>query len=436
MNKKITKNINIIGYYNHGNIGDEQYKLSFESLFLKLFNNSEISYNLNFYDCDKINTVSFDVKDIIILGGGDVLNDYFLDKIISKFQGTNNKILAVSVGMPFPSVLTDTNKLNIIDYIFLRTKQDIHLFEKYFYPHRIMYLPDISLELILNVPKPLENKIEQTTNKNKFNLVYNNLKELKNEKKKIVCLSLNRHICKSKNYDAILDNIAQFVKFLTNFDYHIVFIPFSNNFNNPNQNDILIHNDIIEKYKKIMWCSDRHKTHLINVNFNVTVDQILLLFNFVDICVPMRFHACLFSIYKNIPFFPIFTTRKIRNLLLDIDWMYGYELDTDQDFLPITLNLKILTNRFMTLLSSISNMNCNKQTLYEKLEYINLNIFGKTYNNSYQKLNDIILNNSNNQNTNSLIDEKINHIYDSVQDFAKSHNYDDFRKIKSNNFIR
>jgi len=454
-------NLQIIGYYEHKNIGDEQYKLSFESLFLKLFRNSDIIYKLDFHDCDKINNIEFHEDDIIILGGGDILNEYFLDKIIAKFQGTTNKIIAISVGLPYKSVLTETSKLNIIDYIFLRTKQDLDLFQKYFHPHRIMYLPDISFELVLDIPKPLENTIKYKKNINEssfsrkssistitslssttslsnissFTIIYDKMRKIKNSKKKIVCLSLNRHICKSKNYESIINNFTQFIKFLTNFDYHVVFIPFNTNENNPNENDILIHNDIIEKYKKSTWSSDRYKTHLTNINFELTVDQILLLFNLIDINVPMRFHACLFSIYKNVLFFPIFTTRKIRNLLVDIDWMYGYELDTDSKDLPKSLNLNILINRFMTMLSSMTNVYSNNdltfRTLKQKLEYINLNIFGKEYNNNYDTLKDIILTKIKDRNNSviSEIDEKIIDIYNSVQEFAKLYKYDDFRKI-------
>lgn len=433
-NKNSMKNINfnIIGYYDHKNIGDEQYKISFESLFLKLFYDLKISYNLNFYDCDKINMVDFEEDDIIILGGGDVLNEYFLDKIISKFKGTTNKIIAMSVGLPFKSVLTDTNKLKIIDYIFLRTKQDIHLFEKYFHQQRILYLPDISFELILNLPKPIEREnyqieeINDGNNESNFNNVYKKLKEIKALKKKVVCLSLNRHICKAKNYEIILNNFTQFIKFLTNFEYYVIFIPFNTNINNQNENDILIHNEIVEKYKKSNKCSDRHLTHLINVDFELTIDQTLLLFNLIDVCVPMRFHACLFSIYKNIPFFPVFTTRKIRNLLVDIDWMHGYELDTDSNYLPRKLDLNILIDRFSLMLCSINN-------LKNKLEYINLDIFGKEYNNMYKKLTDVLLEKiDRNEQLYSKIEEKINNIYNSVQEFAQMNNFKDFREVTVN----
>lgn len=443
----MTINFNIIGYYGHNNIGDEQYKLSFESFFSKVFNNSDILYNLNFYDCDKINSNEFNEDDVIILGGGDILNDYFLDKIISKFKGTSNKIIAVSVGLPYPSVLTDTNKINIIDYIILRTKQDLSLFENYFHQHRIMYLPDISLELILNIPKPISYNNIESDNDNystdnsdiidetiiekdvsNFNKIYNKLKNIKLTNK-LVCITLNRHIHKSKNYNDILNNITQFVKFLTNFNYHVVFVPFNTNNQNPNENDILIHQDVIDKYIKNTWSSNRHITHLTNINFELSVDQTLLLFELMDFSVPMRFHACLFSIYKNVPFFPIFTTRKIKNLLVDIDWLYGYELYTDTNDLPKTLDLNILIKRFAIMLN-------HRENTISKLKYINLTLFGKEYSNKYDDLKDILLINMKdeyvNKNGNSLLDKKINEIFNSVQEFAKIHNFDDFRKIIDN----
>ena len=75
-------NLKIIGYYDHANLGDQQYKKSFVDLFKSYL---KYDYTLDFYDCDKIKEISFKESDIIILGGGDVLNNYFLDSIIIKF---------------------------------------------------------------------------------------------------------------------------------------------------------------------------------------------------------------------------------------------------------------------------------------------------------------------------------------------------------------
>ncbi len=129
--------IKIIGYYTHDNIGDEQYKSTFLELLKGLYSTIE------FIDSDKLLSVSVKDTDIIILGGGDILTNYFVDKIIDKFRGKPNKILAVSVGIPYTDIIY-TSKLQIIDYIFIRTKQDLNILQNYFDKEKIYYLPDIS----------------------------------------------------------------------------------------------------------------------------------------------------------------------------------------------------------------------------------------------------------------------------------------------------
>ena len=130
----------IIGYYNHYNLGDDQYMLSFINLF------KFIKYNsIKFVDCDKIFNTEIKDTDIIILGGGDVLNNYFINNINIKFENKPNKLFAVSVGLPYTYILTNTGKLNIFDHIFIRSKQDISLFNKYY--KNISYIPDISYNL-------------------------------------------------------------------------------------------------------------------------------------------------------------------------------------------------------------------------------------------------------------------------------------------------
>ena len=164
-------NICVIGYFGHSNTGDEQYLLTFNYL-LKTFLPNPAHFNIQYIDCDHIKTHTFQDSDIIILGGGDVLNNYFLDQIISKFINKPNKILAVSVGLPYTDIIINTNKLNIIDYIFVRSKQDIPLFQQYFHPHRIFYLPDISY-FILNLLKPTQ-LTQSTQSTTDVQVVYKN----------------------------------------------------------------------------------------------------------------------------------------------------------------------------------------------------------------------------------------------------------------------
>ena len=69
----------------------------------------------------------------------------------------------------------------------------------------------------------------------------------------------------------------------------------------------------------------------------------------------MRFHACLFSIYANIPFLPIFSTRKITNLLKDISWNYAYKLPLNEIDLPTDINLNVYIITHSGVLYDYSN---------------------------------------------------------------------------------
>ena len=395
----------VIGYFNHNNIGDEQYRITFNYIFYNFLDDYN-SYIIVFIDCDELKNFITYNNDIIILGGGDVLNDYFLDPLISKFKNKPNKIIAVSVGLPYSTILIHTHKLNILDFIFLRTKQDMELFSIYFFPERLFYIPDFSIFLIylqdmmiekktsiydkiknnsfvkyfsnnIESPKIKDNiklkRLEYINQENlKNNVIKQNNFESKNENKnfnnivikltefkkknKIICFCLNRHIYKKnsiKGYIDILDSFYQCIVDLIKQNYIIVLLPFNTaNFfdaSDNSENDTIFHNDIYNMIDKIspILCS-----FIINIEIRLSIQQTFSLFDFFHMCIPMRFHACLFSIYKNIPIVPVFTTKKIKNLLLDIDWNYFYELNTNYCGIPYNMDSEFL-------LEKINDVNTN-----------------------------------------------------------------------------
>ena len=343
MNNNYVK-IYVIGYYDHANLGDESYKLTFEYFFKTYLEN--LNYTLNFIDCDKISHYTFEDSDIIILGGGDVLNNYFLDKLIKKFNGKVNKIIAVSVGLPYTNIL-QTKKLEILDYIFIRSEQDVELFNEYFDKTRIKYISDLSVYIQdIHLQKSDKYKVIK--------------KDVKKINRKIICISLNRHIYKKDNlipYNNVVDVFEKFVRYLITFGFFVIFVPYNTN-NLNNENDILIHNDVVDKIK----CNNELLlNNIINIDFTIESHEILDLYKYSYVNVVMRFHACLFSIYSDTPMLPVFTTRKIKNLLLDINWYNGYELDTDNQDLPINVDIKILISRFSIVIENqIYIILCNK----------------------------------------------------------------------------
>ena len=71
--------------------------------------------------------------------------------------------------------------------------------------------------------------------------------------------------------------------------------------------------------------------HLLNITTQLNCEEIYKLYKFFDICIPMRYHGCLFAIYNNIPIFPLFTTRKIENLLLDYNITQDIKLKSNEN---------------------------------------------------------------------------------------------------------
>ena len=412
------KKIYIIGYYNHNNLGDSQYEETFNYLLNKFV--LEDKLEIIYLDCDKIEITDFNDTDIIILGGGDILNNYFLDQIILKFRNKPNKIIAVSVGIPYVDLLINTNKLNIIDYIFLRTQQDMNLLREYFPPHRIFYLPDISLFLTNCSLSSIEKQYSEIL------LLKNTLHTIKNtNNKKIIAITLSRHIFESIDYDNFLIMFYKFIKYIITLDYIIVLLPFNidENINSKNiHNDTLIHNDLIQIIK-----SNDHTllNKIIIIDFEIPPKYILNIYDYFYITIPMRFHSCLFSIYKKIPCLPIFTTRKVKNLLLDINYNnnYFHKLITNENDLPIKCNNleTILINKFNCIIENYSNINLNLD--------IKCRNFSKDLIENQITLLNLINTNYLKEFFNSGSDKKINNLYLKIQDLLKSKQKStDFRK--------
>ena len=218
----------IVGYYNHYNLGDEQYKETFEYMLDKYLTQKK-NYIIQFIDCDALSTLSIVSTDIIIVGGGDILNFYFIDKLHAIFYNKPNKIIAVSVGLPYSDILMHTDKLNIIDYIFIRTKRDIGLFSKYFLKERIFYLPDISYYITKTVSSKKYSKQISNLNPCSYKNIFNKIK-IQESKTKIVAFSLSRHIYNAlypEYYYNIIREISVFIIFLINLGFYIILLPFN-----------------------------------------------------------------------------------------------------------------------------------------------------------------------------------------------------------------
>lgn len=345
-------NVLVVGYYNHCNLGDEQYKYSIKYILNNLLNTKPKS--IEFIDCDKLNDYAIIDDTVVLFGGGDVLNIYFLDKMNTKFTCMSPlpKIIAFSVGIPYNSIFlepTNLEKLNIFDHIYLRTKQDIPIFSKFFDKKKLSYLPDASCYL----PDAFPNTSIGTciiSKNDMYKKLYGTVSRL-HKTKKIINVNLCRHIHHKdepykQNYNSIIRELAAFLEDLTKFGYYLLFLPFNTKPTSPgltddsnNENDILIARDVLKHIK--------NDTNILNIDFELSLPEILSLYPFFYMSIPMRFHGTLFSANASVPMIPLYTTKKIKNFLLDIDWSYEYMFEKNNKDLPIRFDAKKMMSLFL-----------------------------------------------------------------------------------------
>ena len=127
----------------------------------------------------------------------------------------------------------------------------------------------------------------------------------------------------------------------------------------------------------------------------------------------MRFHACLFAIYNNTPIVPLINTRKIANLMLDIDWNYKYILELNNSFIPINFDANLLIDVVDSCLLSnnvgkLKEINKNFRNTYDNIRSVirndlflytdsnastnnSVNTYNKIFNTKAQKIQDVLL---------------------------------------------
>ena len=119
-----------------------------------------------------------------------------------------------------------------------------------------------------------------------------------------------------------------------------------------------------------------------HIQTSLNTFEIMNIYSQCDYVIPMRYHACLFSIYTETPFLPLYTTRKINNLLKDISWNISYKLPMNEKDIPIDLSYTELLDKFNILQKSVSNKELIKKindTFRDDLNNIS-NIFSNDYN--------------------------------------------------------
>ena len=304
----LTNHYNILhyGYFNNLNCGDDAFRLVFKYLQQQYYPHFSIDFSSQ-YDCK---------YDLCIVGGGDVVNNYFINPILKKLPaGTTHvpNLIAAGVGIPYTS---GEQYLKLFDNIILRNPRDYSRLKN---SHKkISYYPDMTFLLKKIIKTPCY---------------------IRTGRKIGLCLTRTYHNPKYPNlYNAFVTEIVKFIRLMIADRYSIHLIPFCINHKKEgtNENDLLLYADILKHFKStssvvLEFDNSYNRETYVEKTFNKIAEM--------DFNVCTRFHSHIFSTIHKIPFVSLTCGRKCIEYMRDIESTDNmYEIRTNEIDLPVDFN--------------------------------------------------------------------------------------------------
>lgn len=296
--KNKTINILVLGFYDRGNLGDESYKYTITMLLDRL--NTKQNTKCIFKCTDDIDFIPDNI-DIVICGGGDIINKYFMEKVknIINYSNYTKPIYALSVGIPHNEV----KYLDIFDHIFTRSMIDYEKAVNMIGSKNVSYIPDLAF--LLRVKPKLEVKTIDEINIG-------------------ICLAQPVFV----NNDNLLEQIISLInKLLDRKNVKLHFFAFNTNNINNKESDIFLINKILSYLNQ---SQSQNLTARCIVHDTTNIELMLNNIEKMDINLCMRYHSVIFSIITKVPFIPLYNSSKIENILKDINYDEKYKIKIDE----------------------------------------------------------------------------------------------------------
>lgn len=405
------KRVLILGYYDKLNFGDDIFKYVFKKY---IFNKNEFElhiYNLDTLD-DIIKQHENDPYEYIIIGGGDLINDYYFNsENIQKFRDNfaNIPILFYGIGLSYLSMLP---ALDIGDYFFMRNKNDYYSVSARFSNNYTFYTPDLAYFLL--------NESSLKTYKNQK--VITPAQQLKIG----VCLPYTWFVNNNDESNVFFMEMSELIGELSK--KHLIYIvPFDTS-NNPKNSDLIL----LQKLQSILRLyefNSNSEQRIFYINSTNDITSMINIFKGFDCVLASRYHSVIMSILTDTPFISLYTTRKVENIKSEVNsnlYNFFIPLDKDVNGIPIKLNKEQFYKSFDEILNNYINIRnelCNtKKYLYSILV------------NTYAKFSSLFLQNNIKRSgpPQYVSEERVNHLVNkTVKNVLKLFKLDNQKNIKS-----
>lgn len=355
----------ILGYYDKLNFGDDIFKFVFD----KYLRNFTIDIcNLDLLDdiINKLNSNIIEPYDCIVIGGGDVINNYyFSDSRIEKIRDNfiNVPIYFYGIGLSYPSMLS---ALDIGDYYFIRNKTDYGIVKDRYSTHYTNYTPDLAYFLLEETSLKTYKNINTITNKGELKIG--------------VCLPYTWFVNNNDTSNKFLLELSSLIGELS--QKHLLYIvPFDIS-NNPKNSDLIL----LQKFKSILrsfefnkdsqqrifYIDDftRSKEDKTTEGIARDITKMIDYFKEFDCVIASRYHSVIMSMLTETPFISLYTTRKVNNIKSEVSnnlHEYFINLETDSNNVPVKIDKDIFNQRFSQMISNYDDI---RDTIRDVKKYL------------------------------------------------------------------
>jgi hypothetical protein len=291
----------ICGFYGHCNFGDD--------CFVKVFNDIFPGKNLKFIDVVNIDLEELDGYHAIVVGGGDLLNNFYGLKYEEVLRNYTGYKIAVGVGVSFKECARK-KYISYFDDIILRSKEDILDINLILGSMHVHYMPDLTYSL------PVTPIIKEYNGKDVGVYLVGTMRD-------IPSLLFSVHTC---------------INYVLTRGYTVHLIPMY--FEEDGLDDIDISENILSVFRHR---GDQIKTHPI-----YEYDKFVEVMSNLDYAICARFHSHVFCTKLGIPFVSIPLTRKVEIFNKELPYQANHEVEVIRDRMGalVSINSKSFKKHF------------------------------------------------------------------------------------------
>lgn len=287
-----------LGYYGQHNLGDECFKIVLQNLLAQAAPECQNVVFLNPHGGESLDTLRDMIHDkstiAVIVGGGDLIRDFWMPKIRLLLVDFDRPKLALSVGISYPDCAP---YLKHFDSIIVRSKEDLSMIQ----PLRpdAAFLPDMTAVFAPKyrnhpqcpvIPKSFTLAICLARPCFHTNDLYNTAEPIAN---------------------AIVEGL-QSTAAIKDYTWNLVLLPFNTNGKKWCEIDIPLQ----QALKAILTKRGLNITS-IEREFDA-IEMLDYLNQNVDLVLGMRYHSIMFSLITKTPFIALYSQPKIHNLIADL----------------------------------------------------------------------------------------------------------------------